>query len=183
MCRFTVRELGILPLTPPWSDEYLTSHKTLTKLTGVGRHVSSRRRRALRGKIFLAFLAIIVLICVAAFAAYRIWDRSRERPAAPHRPRTRVTTSATPSPSPTATPSAVTLALTVTGPRCQVFVQVPGGDILVNRSLVRGQSVRLDEQRLSIVLGDASAVRVYVNGKLRPPGKAGRRVTFTALKG
>jgi hypothetical protein len=180
--RFTVRELGILPLMPPWSDEYLTSHKTLAKLTGVGRHVSSGRRRSLRGRLFLALLAIIVLICVAAFAAYRIWDRSRESPAAPHRPRTRVTTSATPSP--TTTPvDAVTLALTVTGPSCQVFVRVPGGDILVNRSLVRGQSVRLDEQRLSIVLGDASAVRVYVNGKLRPPGKPGRRVTFTALKG
>jgi Domain of unknown function (DUF4115) len=147
----------------------------------VGRHVSSARRRWLRGRLFLALLAIIVLICVAVFAAYRIWDRSRERPAAPHRPRARVTTATTPSPA--TTPGTVTLALTVTGPRCRVFVRVPGGDILVDRSLVRGQSVRLDEQRLSIVLGDASAVRVYVNGKLRPPGKAGRRVTFTALKG
>ena len=71
----------------------------------------------------------------------------------------------------------------MTGSRCQVFVRVPDGDILVNRSLVRGQSVRLDEPRLSIVLGDTGAVRVYVNGKLRPPGKAGQRVTFTALKG
>jgi len=138
--------------------------------------------------LFLALLAIIVLMCVAVFAAYRIWGRSREHPAPRQPPRGPVTTSAAPSPRPTTAPSptpagAVTLALTVTGPSCQVFVRVPGGDILVNRSLVRGQSVRLDEQRLSIVLGDASAVRVYVNGKLRPPGKAGRRVTFTALKG
>lgn len=142
----------------------------------------------MRGRLFLALLAIIVLMCVVVFAAYRIRERSRERPAPRQPPRGPVTTSAAPSPRPTTAPSptpaaAVTLALTVTGPSCQVFVRVPGGDILVNRSLVRGQSVRLDEQRLSIVLGDASAVRVYVNGKLRPAGKAGRRVTFTALKG
>lgn len=156
--------------------KYLTSHKTLTKLTGVGRHVSSGRRRSLRGRVFLALLAIVVLICVAAFAAYQIWDRSRDHPAPPRGP-------ATASASASATPAALTLVLTVTGPKCQVFVRVPGGDILVNRSLLRGQSVRFDEQKLSIVLGDASAARVYVNGKLRPPGKPGVRATFTALKG
>jgi hypothetical protein len=75
------------------------------------------------------------------------------------------------------------MTLTVTGASCQVFVRVPGGDILVNRSLTRGQSIRFDEQRLSVVLSDASAARVYVNGRLRPLGKPGERVAFTVLKG
>lgn len=79
--------------------------------------------------------------------------------------------------------TAVTLSLIVTGPKCQVFVRVPDGDILINRDLLRGQSIRLDEQRLSVVIGDASAARVYVNGRLRPPGKPGERVTFVAQKG
>jgi ferric-dicitrate binding protein FerR (iron transport regulator) len=157
--------------------EYLTARAALTKLTGVGRHVSSERRRSLRGRILLALLAIAVLICVAAFAAYQIWDQSRpapgDRPPSRHG---RTTASAVPV-------SALTLTVTVTGPKCQVFVQVPGGDILVNRSLVRGESVRFDERQLSVVLGDASAAQVYVNGRLRPAGKPGQRVTFTALKG
>lgn len=141
----------------------------------MGRHVSYERRRSLRGRFSLALLAIAALIGLAAFAGSRIWDRAgggsparRHHVAAP-------TTSGTPA-------AAVTLTLTVTGPRCQVFVQVPGGDILVDRSLQRGQSVRLDEQRLSVVLGDAAAARVYVNGHLRPPGKPGERAAFVAQK-
>lgn len=75
------------------------------------------------------------------------------------------------------------MTLTVTGASCQVFVRVPGGDILVDRSLVRGQSIRFDEPRLSVVLSDASAARVYVNGRLRPSGKPGERLEFVAQKG
>lgn len=165
--------------------KYLTSHKVLTKLVGVGRHVSSERRRSLRGRLFLTLLAIAALLGVAGFAGYRIWDSSTlsgSPAAAPSpKPSTRPSTAVSPATDVTPT-SAVTLALTVTGPTCQVFVRVPGGDILVNRSLARGESVRLDEQRLSIVLGDASAARVYVNGTLRPPGKPGERVTFVAQK-
>jgi hypothetical protein len=122
--------------------------------------------------LLLALLAIAALVCVAAFAAYQIWGQINDRPPVRHG-----------RPSPSAAPVAVTLTVTVTGPKCQVFVRVPGGDILVNRSLARGQSLRFDEQQLSVVLGDASAAQVYVNGRLRPPGKAGERVAFTALKG
>lgn len=138
----------------------------------MGRHVSSERKRALRGRVFLALLAIAVLVCLAAFAGYRIWDGARGRSPSRHG-----------RPSPSATPVVVTLSVTVTGPKCQVFVRVPGGDILVNRSFVRGQSLRFDEPRLGVVLSDASAARVYVNGRLRPPGKPGQRVAFIALKG
>lgn len=141
----------------------------------MGRHVSYERRRSLRGRFSLALLAIAALIGLAAFAGSRIWDRAGGgSPARRHHAA---------APATSGTPAApVTLTLTVTGPRCQVFVQVPGGDILVDRSLQRGQSVRLDEQRLSVVLGDAAAARVYVNGHLRPPGKPGERAAFVAQK-
>lgn len=152
--------------------EHLTPQGTLTKLTGVGRHVSPERRRSLRGRVFLALIAIVVLICVAAFAVYRIWDHAREGSPAPHARPTAARSTA----------GAVTLALTVTGPRCQVFVRVPDGDILVNRELRRGQSLRFDEPRLNVVLGDGSAARVYVDGRLRPPDPPGRRVAFDAVK-
>jgi hypothetical protein len=144
----------------------------------VGRHVSFERRRAPRSRFFLALLAIAALVCLATFAGYRIWDETRGRPSSRH---------AQPSsrhgrPSVSAAPATVTLSVTVTGAKCQVFVRVPGGDILVNRSFTRGQSLRFDEQRLSVVLSDGGAARVYVNGHLRPPGEPGRRVAFTATK-
>ena len=116
---------------------------------------------------------MIVLLGAAAYAAYQIWDHDRDHAPVRHG-----------RPAASATPAApVTLTVTVTGAKCQVFVRVPGGDILVNRSLVRGQSVRFDEQNLSVVLGDGGAAQVYVNGKQRPPGKAGQRVAFVATKG
>lgn len=114
-----------------------------------------------------------MLICAASFAAYQIWDQAGlQRPAR----KSRATVSATPV-------AAVTLTVTVTGAKCQVFVRVPGGDILVNRNLLRGESIRFEEPQLSVVLGDASAAQVYVNGALRPPGKPGRRDAFIATRG
>ena len=113
-----------------------------------------------------------MLICAAAFAGYQIWDQAGVQRPVRH---SRATASATPV-------AAVTLTVTVTGAKCQVFVRVPGGDILVNRSLARGESVRFEEPQLSVVLGDASAAQVYVNGKLRPPGKAGQRAAFVAAR-
>lgn len=101
------------------------------------------------------------------FAGYSIWVQVRAPESAPH------TTAATPT---------ATLALTVIGPRCQVFVGVPGGDIIVNRTLMRGESVRFDDPRLNVVLSDAGAVQVYVNGVRRPPGEPGRRTAFTAVR-
>ncbi|GAA0336341.1 hypothetical protein NE235_25215 [Actinoallomurus spadix] len=134
----------------------------------MGRHVSPQRRRSLRGATIAALLGIAVLAGVLAFAGHSIWTRARA-PAPQRR-----TTAAVP---------AATLALTVTGPRCRIFVGVPGGDILVNRTLVRGQALRFDDARLNVVLSDAGAVQVYVNGVRRPPGEQGRRAAFTAVRG
>jgi hypothetical protein len=140
----------------------------------------------LRGKLFIALVAILALFAVAAFAAYTIWDRTHDQVPLRHsRPPEAVPTSATPTvpaPTPAPAPGPATLAVTVTGPSCQVFVRVPGGDILVNRSLTHGESVRFDDQALSVVLSDGGAVQVYVNGHLRPADPTGRRAEFTATK-
>jgi hypothetical protein len=152
----------------------------------VGRHVSSGRRRALRGKLFIALLAILALFGVAAFAGYTIWDRTHDQVPKRHsRPPEAVPTSVMPTiptPSPIPTPGPATLAVTVTGTSCQVFVRVPGGDILVNRSLAHGESVRFEDRTLSVVLSDGGAAQVYVNGRLRPAGPSGQRAEFTATR-
>jgi hypothetical protein len=118
-------------------------------------------------------------MAAAAFAAYAIWTRTRDHPPARH---THAPARHTRPPESPSASTAATLAVTVTGPACQVFVRVPGGDILVNRNLVHGESVRFDDPRLSVVLSDAGAVRVYVNGKPRQVGNPGQRVEFTAVK-
>ncbi|MEV0408621.1 RodZ domain-containing protein [Actinoallomurus sp. NPDC050550] len=133
----------------------------------MGRHVSPERRRSLRASTAVAVAGILLLTGVLGFAGYSIWAQVR------------TPTRARPT---TATAPAATLTLMVTGPRCQVFVGVPGGDILVNRTLVHGQSVRFEDPRLNVVLGDAGAVQVYVNGVRRPPDEPGRRVEFTAVR-
>ncbi|GAA4634688.1 hypothetical protein GCM10023196_077180 [Actinoallomurus vinaceus] len=133
----------------------------------MGRHVSPERRRSLRASTAVAVAGILLLTGAVGFAGYSIW--AQVRTPTPVRPTT-------------ATAPTATLTLTVTGAGCQVFVGVPGGDILVNRTLARGQSVRFDDPRLNVVLSDAGAVQVSVNGVRRPPGEPGRRVEFTAIR-
>lgn len=148
----------------------------------MGRHVSPTHRRSLRGATAAALAGIVVLVAAAGFATYGIWSRAREPATARQAGSTAARTGA-PSPATAATSSsAPTLALTVTGPSCEVFVGVPGGDVLVNRVLVRGQSVRFDDLRLNVALSDGGAVQVYVNGRPRPPGPAGVRVQFSAVR-
>ncbi len=142
----------------------------------VGRHVSPAHRRSLRGAVAAALAGVIVLVGAAGFAGYGIWTRAHDPV---HSVRHVSAPATTPTPTPTHPP---TVAFTVTGPSCQIFVSVPGGDILVNRVFTRGESAQFDDPRLNVVLSDASAVRVYVNGHLRPPGRPGARAEFDAAR-
>jgi len=63
-----------------------------------------------------------------------------------------------------------TLAVEVTGAQCLVFVRRPGGEVLVNQTLTKGQSVRFDGPPFDVVLGDARAATVYVRGRPQPAG-------------
>lgn len=65
---------------------------------------------------------------------------------------------------------------------CPVFLRVPGGDVLVDRDLTRGEVATYYEPKIDVVLSDAASVRVLVNGKPREPGEKGERQTFTAVR-
>lgn len=60
------------------------------------------------------------------------------------------------------------LTIEVTGAQCLVFVRRPGGEVLVNQTLSSGQSVHFEGPPFDVVVGDATAVKVYVNGRPRP---------------
>ncbi|MGZ4592356.1 MAG: DUF4115 domain-containing protein [Actinomycetes bacterium] len=85
------------------------------------------------------------------------------------------------SPSPTATKRAPTLNLTMTG-TSYVSVRLPNGRSLVAKTFSKGQSKSFDEKALRVTIGNAAAVRVTVNGRLRAPGRRGQVVTFTARR-
>jgi hypothetical protein len=160
------------------------------RLGDVGRHVSAERGITARAGLAIALTGISALICVSAFAGYELWRRARYSGStpvtAPTYPESRTSTSGIPERSEPVpyrrAPETPTLIVTVTGQNCPLFVRIPGGDILLNRVLVHGQSVRFDDELLSVVLGDASAAEVHVNGRLRPPGRPGRRAEFTAIR-
>ncbi|GIH75022.1 hypothetical protein Plo01_14510 [Planobispora longispora] len=64
--------------------------------------------------------------------------------------------------------------------RCPtVFLKVTGGDVLFDREMTRGEQAQSFDDKVDVVLTDASAVRVRVNGAEHPPGKVGERQEFT----
>ena len=78
------------------------------------------------------------------------------------------------------TTAAPTLQLNVTGTKSRVFVRIPGGDVLLDDTLTHGRHAEFDQSALDVVVYDAGAVRIVVNGRQRPMGKSGERVQFTA---
>ncbi|GAA3443451.1 hypothetical protein [Planomonospora venezuelensis] len=64
----------------------------------------------------------------------------------------------------------------------RVFLKVAGGDVLFDREMARGEVAQSAEEKVDVVLTDASAVRVQENGAARPPGGAGERQEFTVTR-
>ncbi|SDQ71752.1 hypothetical protein SAMN04489764_1832 [Thermostaphylospora chromogena] len=122
------------------------------------------------GLAILGFLALLVIGGLALFASL-----DGGSPPAP---------SATPTPegAPRTSPAAPpTILIECRQTRCgRVFVRIPGGDVLLDRELARGERAAFDEERLDVVLDDAATVRVEVNGRLRRP-EAGREA-FTVTR-
>ncbi len=85
----------------------------------------------------------------------------------------------TPSPAGTRT---ATVRIVCSADRCPVFVRIPGGDVLMDRDMTRGEQASYFEPELDVVLGDASTVTVLENGTQRPPGEAGERQTFKVTR-
>ena len=99
---------------------------------------------------------------------------------------------ATPAPGPAATASTFpaspervpTVLVQCLRERCPtVFVRITGGDVLFNREMVKDERARFFDAKIDVVLADSAAVRVRVNGAVRPPGRPGERQEFTASRG
>jgi hypothetical protein len=91
---------------------------------------------------------------------------------------------AAPTPSATGSPTQVpTVYIECRREVCAtVFVRVPGGDVLLDRELMRGERASFADEALDVVLSDGSAVVVRVNGVPRSPGRPGEREAFTARR-
>jgi len=61
------------------------------------------------------------------------------------------------------------LHIRVVGESSDVFVRVPGGDVLLDQEVTHGQSVNYAsaEGGLEVTIGDPAAVEVFVNGSQR----------------
>lgn len=61
------------------------------------------------------------------------------------------------------------LHIRVVGQSSDVFVRVPGGDVLLDQELAQGSSVTYpdNDQGLEVSIGDPTAVEVHVNGVQR----------------
>ncbi|MBO3745884.1 hypothetical protein J5X84_07365 [Streptosporangiaceae bacterium NEAU-GS5] len=125
-------------------------------------------RHALVG---LGALGVAVLLVVGARALLSSLDT------------TEAVSSADPIASPlqagTRTP---TLRIDCVALNCPTFVRVPGGDILADRDMARGEQATFFDPELDVVLDDAAAVQVFVNGQERPRKEAGQRDAFKAVR-
>ncbi|OUC80182.1 hypothetical protein CA984_42680, partial [Streptosporangium minutum] len=64
----------------------------------------------------------------------------------------------------------------------KVFLKVAGGDVLLDREMAGDEQAQSFDAKVDVVLADSAAVRVEVNGEVRPPGKAGERQEFTVSR-
>jgi Domain of unknown function (DUF4115) len=89
--------------------------------------------------------------------------------------------SASPSASASPTKRPLTLDLRLTGDSF-VTVRAPGGHLFLTKLLHKGDHRTFDEKTLVVVLGNAAAVDVRINGKLRPRGGRGQVAKFVAAR-
>ncbi|MGW5876805.1 RodZ domain-containing protein [Nocardiopsis terrae] len=73
------------------------------------------------------------------------------------------------------------LFIRVVGESSDVFVRVPGGDVLLDQELAQGHSVNYPDNTdgLEVSIGDPAAVEVYVNGTQRDISDRSPGHTFT----
>ncbi|GLZ10020.1 hypothetical protein Acsp04_02550 [Actinomadura sp. NBRC 104425] len=85
-----------------------------------------------------------------------------------------------------APPGAASAALVVRArtDNCKIFVSVPGHgmEVLADETLARGDVRQYDRPSLNVVIHDASACDVWVNGQRKPLGEPGRRQSYTVTK-
>ncbi|MDP9847504.1 hypothetical protein [Streptosporangium lutulentum] len=133
----------------------------------------------------LAVLALVALIVVGALSLIGALDPPPESAALPA-PATSSPPAAAPTttaPKPSASGRVPTVLIQCARERCPaVFLKVVGGDVLLNRELVKDEQVQSFDSKVDVVLADSTAVHVRVNGTVRPPGKPGERQEFTVSR-
>ncbi|MBG0820200.1 hypothetical protein HS048_05555 [Planomonospora sp. ID91781] len=143
----------------------------------MGRHRSDPMGIA---RLALAGLAVLALLFLIALGGRSLIGALGSEPASS-------ASASAPAPAtgaPSATPARVpTVLVECVEERCPtVFLKVAGGDVLLNREMARGEQAQAFDDKVDVVLTDASTVRVRVNGVVRPPGGAGERQEFTAVR-
>ncbi|MEU6407744.1 hypothetical protein [Microbispora sp. NPDC046933] len=141
----------------------------------MGRHRSDPLGIARLALVGLAVVLLLAVIVVGARALLSTFGS--EEPA--------VGASSTPSARPSAAPSTPrvpTVRVLCQADRCPVFVRVPGGDVLIDRELARGEQASYFQPELDVVLDDASTVEVFENGTARSPGPPGERQAFSVKR-
>ena len=146
----------------------------------MGRHRSDPlgiARLALAG---LAVLALLALIGVGAKALFS----SLGPGGAPATgvPSTPPTAPQSPEPSESSPGKVPTIQLVCQADRCPVFVRVPGGDVLIDRDMTRGEQASYFNPELDVVLDDAGTVQVFENGAAQAPGVQGERKAFKVTR-
>ncbi|MEN3537936.1 hypothetical protein AAH991_22670 [Microbispora sp. ZYX-F-249] len=145
----------------------------------MGRHRSDPLGIA---RLALVGLAVVLLLAVVVIGARALLSTfGSEEPAAGASSTPSAQPSAEPSAEPS-TPRVPTVRVVCQADRCPVFVRVPGGDVLIDRDLARGEQASYFEPELDVVLDDASTVQVFENGTARSPGPPGERQAFSVKK-
>jgi hypothetical protein len=151
-------------------------------------------RLVLAGLAVLAFVALIVVGVLSLVGALDPDSESVALPPPPTSSPADVTPMAVAPTDPTASAAAPTASAAASGrvptvlvqcerDRCpMVFLKVVGGDVLLNREMVKDEQVQSFDAKIDVVLADSTAVRVQVNGAVRPPGESGERQEFTASR-
>ncbi|GIH46421.1 hypothetical protein [Microbispora rosea] len=145
----------------------------------MGRHRSDPlgiARLALVGLVAVLLLAVIVVGARALLSTF-----GSEEPASGAASTSSARPSAAPSAEPS-TPRVPTVRVVCRADRCPVFVRVPGGDVLIDRDLARGEEASYFQPELDVVLDDASTVQIFENGTVRSPGPAGERQAFSVKR-
>ena len=152
----------------------------------MGRHRSDPvgvARLALVGLAVLLLLAVVVIGAKGLLSTFGSGEPAAGGSSTPSAP-----SSAGPSAEPSAgpatpgVPSVPTVRVVCQADRCPVFVRVPGGDVLIDRDLTRGEQAAYFQPELDVVLDDAGTVEVFENGTARSPGSPGERQAFSVKR-
>lgn len=86
------------------------------------------------------------------------------------------------TPADRAVPGSPTLVLRVTGQATKVFIRATNGTVVFNGVLKPGAQRRYNYRRIDLVVYDASAVQVVINGVPQQRGEPGQRKTYQISK-